>query len=166
MKQVATISQTLRAFHCHVYMRDGMDEQIILTTDPAAFAGLDFAAPTRIVATTPPPELLPAARLNRTRVFRRMLSWARSGSAFGRWLEDTAKHFVARFRRWPSSTPNGGFPTGAVVSTAALESSDMYLRLVEEHEVGPIDRIVVFDLFDLPVVLRFSDRHEVEVLVR
>ncbi len=166
MKQVAVISQTLRALHCYAYMRDSLNEQVILTTDPSAFADLHFPSSTRIVPTTPPRELLPGSRLFRTRVQRRMLSWARSGSALGRWLEHATKGLVAWLRRHSSSVPYRDSHNDTMLPNTALESSDLYLRLVKEHQMEQIERVIVFDLFDLPVVLLFSEKYQVDVVVR
>jgi len=42
----------------------------------------------------------------------------------------------------------------------------MYVELQREHGSRPIDRLVVFDVFDLPVALIFAEDHDIELLVR
>ena len=137
---------------------------MILTSDTSLFVECGAAIP--VVAVNPPPELLPRTGLIRTRVFRSVLAKARSGSAFGRALETAAKLGARRFRSL-SNPLSGRRPKRApILDESTVRSSLMYLRLVDEHRRAPIDRLVLFDVFDLPVALTFARDHGIEVLVR
>lgn len=166
MRQVALISQTLRASHCHAYMNNTGQQGTILTSHPSAFADLEFARPTQVIAVSPPPELLPSTRLAGTRIFRAALNRARSGSRLGAWLERTIKRFAWRLRYLDRFVLLRRRHRAADLDERTVASSAMYLRLQEEHETTAIDRIVVFDVFDLAVALAFAERHGVDLLVR
>lgn len=166
MKQVAMISQPLRSAHCHAYLRDTNGDQVILTSDPSTFDRYEFSPRVRIMEVTPPPQLLPSRHLARARRYRLLVERSRRGSSIGRRLETIAKSLVQRLRRLnmlgiahPSNETRS-------IDLAELRTSAMYARLEVEHDAGPIDRIVVFDVFDLPVALEFAEEHDVDVLVR
>lgn len=166
MKLVAIISQALRASHCYAYLNRMDGERVILTSDPSAFDGFDLGATTRVVSVSPPPELLPSSRLIRARIFRSILDRARSGSRLGRWLERTIKRFAWRLRyldRFVLVLRRG--QTREFTETS-IPKSALYATLAEEHENGQIGQIVVFDVFDLPVALGFSEGHGVDLKVR
>lgn len=137
---------------------------MILTSDPSHFVDCGPAIP--VIAVNPPPELLPRTDLIRTRVFRSVLAKARSGSAFGRALEKAAKLVARRLRSLSSSLPGRRPGRAPTLDETSLRSSQMYLRLVDEHRRAPIDRLVLFDVFDLPVALAFARDQGIEVLVR
>jgi hypothetical protein len=166
MKQVAIISQPLRAIHCHAFLGQGSDEQVVLTTDPSAFVDLPFNSATRVVQVSPPPELLPTARLARAKLSRRMVGRARAGSGFGRWFERTLKKVMWRLRYLDRLALLRRARKPAELDLKSIEGSAMFLKLAEEHQSGDIDRIVVFDVFDLPVALTFAEPNGIEVLVR
>jgi len=154
----------LRAKHCHAYLEDGSGEDVILTSNPADFAALEFIAPTHIVAVSPPPELLRPTHLARNRIFRSVLHRARSGSRLGVWVEHVLKDVARLLRRLSEVMPRRrGFQQTAELS---IRSSMMYAKLVEEHASSPIQQLIVFDVFDLPVALTFAEDHQVDVLVR
>ena len=166
MKEVALISQTLRAAHCQAYLRAAETSQVVLTSDPSAFETHALETTTRVVTVSPPPELLPSTRLAEGRWFRSVLRWARSGSPIGRWLERTVKRLVWRLRYLDRLVALRRSTRPREVDPGSIRTSAMYRRLVEEHNETSIDRIVVFDVFDLPVALAFAEDHGVEVLVR
>lgn len=164
MRQVALISQTLRAGHCQAYMDAHPGDNLILTPDPSVFAEVPLEDSITVVAANPPPELLPRTNLARTRIFRSALTKARGGSSLGQWLERNAKHAVRRVRRFRKTTrPVSPRPA---LDERTIRSSEMYHVLVEQHSLLAIDRLVVFDVFDLPVALAFAQDHDIEVLVR
>jgi len=146
-------------------MNDGSDDGAIFTTNPSAFAKFGFTVPTRLVSVSPPAELLPAAHLVRTRVLRSALEKARSGSKVGAGIERTFKQLARRLRSLDGISPSRR-RRAPQIDPASLRSSALYLRLEDEHRHSPIDRIVVFDVFDLPVALAFTETHDIEVLVR
>jgi hypothetical protein len=164
MRQVALISQTMRAGHCHAYMSAEDGDTVILTSNPSAFADFDLGGRTRLIPINPPPELLPPANLARTRLFRSILARARSGSRFGRWLERSAKKVARRIR--PLDRSGEQEAPRQTLELDSVRASDIYQRLMEEHGKSTIDRLVVFDVFDLPVALVFADDHNVDVVVR
>ena len=137
---------------------------MILTSDTSPFVECEPAIP--VIAVSPPPELLPRAGLIGTRVFRSVLAKARSGSAFGRALEKAAKLVARRFRSLSRAMPVRRPGRAPTLDETTVRSSQMYLRLVDEHRRSPIDRFVIFDVFDLPVALAFARDHGIEVLVR
>lgn len=144
-------------------MNDGLEDVLILTSNPSAFADFEFARPTQVIAVDPPSELIPTTRLKGERIFRTALEKARAGSRLGAWLERTIKRFAWRLRPTARLTPGR---QARLLDSKSIRSSAMYLRLMEEHSSSPIHRLVVFDVFDLPVALAFADDHNVEVLVR
>ena len=156
----------MRASHCVAYLNTEDSRHTVLTSDPAAFASYEFAGGIRVVKVTPPPELLPTAKLARSHWFQRALARARAGSGFGRWLERTVKRLVWRLRYFDRLTILIRREKSPLVSGGSVRNSSMYQQLAEEHESEPIDKIVVFDVFDLPVGLGFSQDHDLEVLVR
>jgi len=165
MRQVAVISQTIRASHCHAYMNTGEAGQTIMTSNPSAFAGFEFAAQPQVIAVNPPPELLPTARLVSNRVFRSALAKARTGSRTGAWIEANVKRVARRLRNARGSASSGRRPQGEL-DDRTIRASAMFSKLEEEHDTTPIDRIVVFDVFDLPVALAFAEDHDIDVWVR
>lgn len=164
MRQVALISQTLRSGHCRAYMDAEPGDHTIMTSDPSVFADMAFEGSVAVVAANPPPELLPRTSLTQTKLFRSALAKARGGSSLGRWLERNAKRLARRTRslRQPSK-PVGTQPA---VEESIIRNSEMYLLLNDQHTRSPIDRLVVFDVFDLPVGLTFAQDHDIEVIVR
>ena len=66
MRVAALISQPMRASHCAAYLNTEDSRHTVLTGDPAAFAAYEFAGGIRVVKVTPPPELLPTAKLARS----------------------------------------------------------------------------------------------------
>ncbi|MGH3650096.1 MAG: hypothetical protein ACRDU9_05245 [Acidimicrobiia bacterium] len=167
MKQVAVISQTLRLGHCQAYLnREGPSESVILTADPSSFTDLHFRSPVRVVPVSPPPELLPTTRLVTGRVFRRLVARARSGSRFGRWLEKMARKLVWRLRYLDRIVVLKRRQRPRAIDPKSFQDSALFQELSAEHDETPIDRIVVFDVFDLPVVLEFAGRHDIDVAVR
>jgi len=169
VRQAALISQTLRAHHCKSYLMTSDVEAVVLTSDPQTFDSLHDDGSTTIINVSPLPELLPTTTLTRGRWFRSILSWARSGSNFGRWLERTVKRLVWRLRYLDRFTlllrPLRRTPV-AVVDEASLRGSAMYQELMALHSKEPFIRVVVFDLFDLPVAMAFATDHNTEVIVR
>ena len=167
MRFAALISQPMRIGHCSAYLRAHEGNHVIVTSDPASLDKSGFDSRITVLKASPPTELLPTAKLTRSRWFRRGLQKARSGSRFGSWLERTAKKVVWRLRYVDRAkilmqeTRRSG-PAGAV----DVRTSATYTRLVEENQVDPFDRLIVFDLFDLPVALAFAEDHGAEVLVR
>ena len=182
MKRVAIISQPLRASHCHAYLdsaKSGFQpplsegqrpefakEQVILTSDPSAFDDFEFVTRPRIVPVSPPPELLPSSRLTRARLFRRVLARARSGSRFGRCLERTIKRMAWRLRYFDRLVLLVRSRQSRSLSDTSIAGSALHAKLEEEHEMGEIGEIVVFDVFDLPVALAFAKTRAVAILVR
>ena len=166
MSSIAIISQTMRASHCRAFIVGGGSPWTILTSDPSAFDGYEFSESVRIVAVSPPPELVPSAQLTRSRIFRSILSWARSGSRLGRWLERTTKRLAWHLRYFDRIVMLRRSRTTREMDDSALPSTALYMRLEVEHAATPIDRIVVFDVFDLPVALAFGRAHGLKVLVR
>lgn len=166
MRVAALISQPMRASHCAAYLNTEGSRHTVLTGDPAAFAAYEFAGGIRVVKVTPPPELLPTAKLVRSRWFQQALARARAGSGFGRWLERSVKRLVWRLRYFDRLTILMRRKESRVVADGTVRDSSMYQQLAEEHESQPIDRIVVFDVFDLPVGLRFAEDNELDILVR
>lgn len=164
MREVALISQTMRVGHCHAHMNTGEAGQTIMTANPAAFANFRFSVPPRIMAVAPPPELLPSTTLASSRFFRLALAKARAGSRVGAWVERSGKLLV---RIWRSAGASVGAERPAIeIDDQKIRGSVMYAQLVEEHRSSPIGRVVVFDVFDLPVALAFCDDHDIDVLVR
>lgn len=166
MRQVALISQTLRASHCQAWMDDGGGEPTILTSSPSAFSDFHFAVPPRVIEVSPPPEILTTTRLTGSRIFRRTLQKARAGSRSGAWLERTIKRFAWRFRPLDRLVPSKKGTPSHQIDADSIRSSAMYVELQREHGSSPIDRLVVFDVFDLPVALTFAEDHDIELLVR
>lgn len=166
MKRVAIISQPLRASHCRAYLDGRGDEQVILTSDPSAFDDLRFETPPRVVPVSPPPELLPSSRLTGARLFRTVLSRARSGSSVGRRLERAVKRIAWRLRYLDRLVLMIRRRKARELTETAISESVLYAKLVEEHGMGGIGELVVFDVFDLPVALAFARDNELKVLVR
>jgi hypothetical protein len=166
LRQVALISQTLRAAHCLAYLRPHLEDVVVLTSDPSAFDESGLEGSLRVVTVSPPPELLPSTRLTEGRWYRSVLRWARSGSGLGRWLERTVKRLLWRLRYVDRIVVLRRSTRPRDIDPDTIRTSAMYTRLAEEHGHTPIDRIVVFDVFDLPVALAFGDDHGVEVWVR
>ncbi len=164
MRQIGLISQTLRIGHCHAFMSSEPGDHVILTSDPSAFADMFPEGGIAVVAVNPPPELLPRAGLTRSRLFRSALAKARGGSSLGRWLERNLKH-LARLARGVRR-PDAAVTTGPPIDEGAIRGSEMYLVLEDQHRHSPIDRLIVFDVFDLPVALTFARDHDIEVFVR
>ncbi|HJS71774.1 MAG TPA: hypothetical protein VJ858_03525 [Acidimicrobiia bacterium] len=166
MRLAALISQPLRVLHCLAYLDDGSDDNVVLTANPAVFAEVKFASPTRVVAVSPPTELLPTVRLARGRLYRRLVDMARSGSELGRRLERFAKRIMWRLRYFDRLVILKRRRKPQQLTQEAVQNSSLYRELVEEHMKRPFDKLIVFDVFDLPVAMEFSDTYAVEVLVR
>ena len=166
MRQVALISQTLRASHCHAWMDDGGGEPTILTSSPSVFSDFDFAVPPRVIPVSPLPEILTTTRLTGSRIFQRALRKARVGSRSGAWLERTIKRFAWRLRSLDQLVPSRKGTPSPQIDADSIRASAMYVELQREHGSRPIDRLVVFDVFDLPVALIFAEDHDIELLVR
>ena len=167
MKQVAVISQTLRRGHCQAYLnQEKASESVILTADPSSFTGLQLGSPVRVVPVSPPPELLPTTRLVTGRLFRKLVARARSGSRFGRWLEKVARKLVWRLRYLDRMVVIKRRQRPRAIDSKSFQDSALFQELSAEHNEASIDRIVVFDVFDLPVVLEFAQRHDIHVAVR
>lgn len=166
MRLAALISQPLRAIHCAAYLDDRTEDNVVLTANPAVFAEVEFASSTRVVAVSPPAELLPTARLARGRLYRKLVATARAGSEWGRRLEKLAKRVVWRLRYVDRFVILKRRRKPPPLSTEALQTSSLYRELVTEHTKKPFDRVVVFDVFDLPVAMEFAATYGVEVLVR
>lgn len=147
-------------------MNDGGREPVILTSSPSAFSEFDFATPARMIVVGPPAALVPATRLTGARIFRAALRRARSGSRSGAWLERTIKRFAWRFRDLDRLAPSKRRGRSQQVDEDSIRPSAMYLELLREHSSSSIDRLVVFDVFDLPVALTFAEDHGIDVLVR
>lgn len=167
MRVVALLANPFRAKYCVAYLTATDGPTTILTGDPDAFAGRDLPSSTRIHRVTPLPEVLPTAKLARTRWSKGALSRLRGGSKWGAWAERKIKRLVwhmryldrvtllVRKRREPSS-----------IEDQTVRQSAVYQDLLAEHGRQPIDRLVVFDVFDLPVAIVFAEDHDLEVLVR
>ena len=166
MRLAALISQPLRVAHCVAYLDDGTGDNVVLTADPAVFAEVEFASPTRVVVVTPPAELLPTVRLARGRLYRRLVDMARSGSELGRRLERFAKRIMWRLRYFDRLVILKRRRKPPQLTREAVQTSSSYRELVEEHVRRPFDKVVVFDVFDLPVAMEFADTYAIEVLVR
>lgn len=165
MRIVALISQPMRASHCVSYLGQRPGSHSVLTSDPTAFDALDVPEGTLFTQVNPPPELLPSTPLARSRRLRNVLARARAGSVLGHWLERVARRLLRRMRSAvsPSATPT---PGARSLTADDLRDSAMYQQLAKEHGESAFDLIVAFDLFDLPVGLRFGDDHQIPVVVR
>lgn len=166
MTNVALISQTLRADHCMAYIERHSADWVILTSNPTAMLRTGRAATEmEILSASPPPHILSASELNRSRRYRRALTWARSGSKVGRWVEGSARWLLRNLRQVNTrgSTTPDQLPE---VVDGDVRESEMFRLLVLRHGARPLHEIVVFDVFDLPVALAFAHDFDVEVLVR
>lgn len=166
MREVALISQTLRAGHCRAYFLQSGQDPTILTSNPSAFSEFELSESTKLITVNPPPELISPAHLARSRIFRGTLDRVRSGSKFGTWLERTVKRLVGVFRPVVRAQGANQSERAGEIDVESLRSSTIYVKLQEEHNSRPIDRLVVFDVFDLPVALAFAEEYAVGVLVR
>jgi hypothetical protein len=165
MRVAALISQPLRANYCKAYLT-GCDSAVVLTSDPSAFDGHDLGQDTRVLGVSPPPELVPSKQLTGNRVFRAVVKRARQGSRWGRWLERTVKTFAWRLRFVDRVLLLARRRRQAPSDPGSLESASMYQALLAEAAHERFDRLVVFDVFDLPVAIHFADDHSIDVLVR
>ena len=166
MRIVALISNPFRAKHCVAYLKSEGSSHTLMTGDPHAFDNHELAPSTRVLKVTPPPELLPTARLARSRWYQRILALLRTGSALGSWLERTIKRIVWRLRYFDRLTILVRRSESRPMNDSAIRDSSMYRQLTAEHTTHPIDQVVVFDVLDLPVGLRFAEDNQLDVLVR
>ena len=120
---------------------------------------------TSVVAIEPGPEILSRREFMTSKARRRLLSFTRGGSAFGVWFERTARRIIWRLRYvdrvaivWRSA--HNGTDEATETSSQVLE------RLEAIHRATPNSQLVAFDVFDLPSLLDFGERHDITVLVR
>ncbi len=157
---VAVITRTLRADACVAFMTSvsGASRYAILTADPGAFSRDEEGAAgyevVRLATGSLPVDGVGIAMATR----RKLLGWARSGSRVGRLVESVARGMVRVRRRVarPSRAP----------ATTSSRNDQLYEKLTAINQEERIDNIYVFDLFDLPTALDFSDEFNARVLVR
>ena len=169
MRLVAVISQPLRANHCRAYVTDQIagSEAVILTANAAAFAGIDIPDGVEVTETNPKLDLLPTGRLMASRLTRRGINWARSGSQIGLRIERLIKSVLWRMRYLDRVTiVLRTRRNGRAVAALDINNSPIATALERLHAEEPISRIVVFDVFDLPASLQVAKKHGIEILVR
>ena len=166
MRVVALISQPMRASHCVAYLSHRPGPHSVLTSDPTAFDSLQVPEGTRLHKASPPPELLPRKRLARSLWLEKVLKRARAGSWLGRWLEGTAKRIVPRLRQVAGSLTRRHESDPRPLTDIQIRDSSLYRQLMVEHSESPVDQIVAFDVFDLPVGMAFADDYQIPIVVR
>ncbi|CAN5868316.1 hypothetical protein BH23ACT4_BH23ACT4_11730 [soil metagenome] len=152
---VGVIGQTMRGAYCRAHFAaPGTAPAVILTDDPGAFSDWE---------PVPGVEILPIADNSvalqqkvRRRLRREVVEWLRSGSVVGA----QAEKLIRRVRPAPRVGVNFG------VGADAPLRQGLITQLHTLHEASAIGQIVVFDVFDLPSVLKFSDLTGVPVVIR
>jgi hypothetical protein len=162
---IATMSQPLRATECMIFLESlapGMKAHL-LTSDSTAFADLDERI--RIHHVTPAATVMPTRRLLASRINQRIIQWARSGSTLGMKVQKWARALMWRLRYLDrlSVLRRGRRRRNP---REELLSSPIYDAIAEINQVEEVTKIVVFDVFDLPVAMRYAELHNIEVLVR
>ena len=152
---VGVIGQTMRGAYCQAYFTASSNAPaVILTDDPGAFADWDIPPGVAVVAIDDGGVAL--HQQLRRRIRRRAIAWLRSGSGVGA----RAEKVIRRLRPAPRVEVTGG------VGVDSPPRSGLITQLHTIHEASAIGQIMVFDVFDLPSVLEFSDRTGVPVVVR
>lgn len=152
---VGVIGQTMRGAYCRAHFTvPGNAPAVILTDDPGAFA--DWEAPPGVGVVAIDDDSVSLHQKLRRRLRRRAIEWLRSGSVAGA----RAEKAIRRLRPTPrvEMTPSVGADSSS--------RHGLITQLHAIHEATAIGQIVVFDVFDLPSVLEFSDRTGVSVVVR
>ncbi len=152
---VGVVGQTMRGLYCQAHFAaHGAAPAVILTDDPGAFADWDPPLGVEVV----PIEGVNVALHQKlgSRLRRKAIEWLRSGSVVGARVEEA----IRRLR-----PAHSGKAIGFVGADAPLRRG-LVAQLQTLHEASGIAQIVVFDVFDLPSVLDFSDRTGVPVVVR
>lgn len=166
MRRIAIVSQPMRATQCRDFLREETADQVILTRDARLFADLGSDSATGVVVVDSPFRVPPTERLLRSRVLKRLLSSRRSTTTWARWVERTIKRIAWRFRYLDRLATVRRSRKPQRFDSSSLAASPLLARLEEQQSIQPIQQLVVFDLFDLPVAVQFGRRHGVEVLVR
>jgi hypothetical protein len=145
----------MRSAYCRAHFTaPGNAPAVILTDDPGAFADWDLPPGVGVEAIDDGTVAL--HQKLRRRLRRRAIAWFRSGSVVGA----RAEKAIRRLRPAHRVEMPGG------VGADVPPRRGLITQLHAIHEASAIGQIVVFDVFDLPSVLEFSDRTGVPVEVR
>lgn len=151
MTVAVVLSQVLRQNEAATYLRSYQsDRKLVITRYVDALDASVFPADIEVVSWAPSPKPPPSSRLTIT--VSRLKRWIRSGSGAGRHIERWARSAEWRLRYLDRVV---AMLESRKASTWDLENPALVALL--EAELAPSDdEIVVFDLFDLPAVLRYS----------
>jgi hypothetical protein len=152
---VGVIGQPMRGAYCRaLFTAAGNAPAVILTDDPGAFADWDLPPEVGVLAIDD--DSVGRYQKLRRRFRRRAIEWLRSGSVVGARTEEA----IRKMRPVRNLEMTGGAGADAPLRRGLITQLDSI------HESSAIGQIVVFDLFDLPSVLEFSNRTGVPVVVR
>jgi hypothetical protein len=152
---VGVIGQTMRSAYCQAHFTaPGIAPAVILTDDPGAFADWDLPPGVGVVVMNDGTVAL--HQKLRRRLRRRAIAWLRRGSVVGARAEKAMRRLRPAHR---AEMPGR-------VGADAPPRRGLITQLHTIHEASAIGQIVVFDVFDLPSVLEFSDGTGVPVVVR
>ena len=160
------MSQPLRADQCRSFLQGGNADQVILTRNSSPFADLDLDNSTDLVVLGSPGGPQPIAEIAGSRAAKWLVSFVGADSRSGRWLAMTISRIAWRLRYFDRWVMVRASRRRAKLESSQGSHSPLFIELEAQRHQGPIDQIVVFDLYDLPVVSEFAARHGVEVLVR
>lgn len=151
----------------YVLANPGSGRPVVLTTDVRAFGRSegDLVEVVEIGDQSVPSSGL---TIEASRIRRRVAEWSRNGSSLGlrverlhrqlQWRLRHIRRLPIAYRQWLAARESR--------SGRDLRNPNLLSKLEVLHSETPIDQIAVFDLFDLPTVLRFSSSRDVEVVVR
>lgn len=166
MIQVAIISQPLRASHCAAYFANEPASSVVIISPAAsAFANLNLQEGVEIRSPLPHEQFHDPRKSRPSDLRQHLKTWSRGGSTIGMRFESLVRSASWRLRYFHRFVA-----VGRQIRSRAKHLEDLHDRVFEQledlHESSTITLIVTFDVFDLPIALRFGEAHNIPVLVR
>lgn len=167
MTLVALMRQPLRAEYCRAHIEENEIADVIVVTLSAANLPVGyFGDDATLISLTEGAKPGASSSVHGIWLELResLIAWSRSGTRASLVAGNLARRVRRGWLRAMSSIRSR--PTIDTEASLDRSSASLMKALNEIHRNTPITRIVVFDLFDLPVALDFATAHDVEVTVR
>ncbi len=166
MTTVLTMTQGMRSQYCASTANalSSLGDVIIVVSDRAVLARSEIPDLVKVVEIRPSQDVLPTTRLVKSRLRQRIVNYSREGSSFGRFLERTARSTMWRLR-YLDRMVLGGRSIKESRSLGAVQPLLLEtLRSIDQEHT--VDRVVAFDLFDVPTIMEFGSGRDIRVEIR
>ncbi len=167
MSRATIISYPTRATECSTYLDSNAYEgpDIILCPYRNIFRQVDLSKSYSIFAYRNRASFFLSKQRVLTSLKYQMKHSLRSSLVIGPILEKIYKFVVPMIRGFATKKNTNG--SNVSESRGPLETNEHLLSALRNaHQKEPIEKIVVFDICDLPTILKFAEPLEIETLIR